>query len=408
MEPPQPLLSICIPSYNRSGLLMTLLNELDTPGFLPFGFEVIVSDNASPDEGYQAIAALAPQHYHLIYQRNPENIGVFPNLIGTMRRASGVFCTYLADDDRLSAADLIRIVNDMVANPAIVACLGHPQDFDLVENRGNPPPAHIDPRVFATAQAGELVRLLCNTVLLPEVFVFRTDAVVQCLFPSKVFFWSFPLIERLSRLGSILVTPLPYYRRVVRHPGDDGPRATAGRNLTFQQWASMEQGYRMLANRFLHGVPPDTSIPSLSQPGWIIMRQAFLSALHNQKLDQAVDIALAMPSFEGTINAQEAGGLALLGGLTAMLGVIQTWPEIRGLQLYGFADGLADPVANLLASLAAARGLGVDCISSTDPVAGDRVLLTRQAQERMQFLRQGCLPGQAFSLDTISKIFSFA
>ena len=85
----RPVLSICIPTYQRSRLLAPLLRELDAPGYLPFSFEVVVADNASADAGYEEIARYQPANYTLRYYRNQQNIGAIPNLFGVLRRAQG-------------------------------------------------------------------------------------------------------------------------------------------------------------------------------------------------------------------------------------------------------------------------------------------------------------------------------
>ena len=45
----QPLLSICIPTFNRVGLLGPLLEQLQGLSELTFDYEVVICDNASDD-----------------------------------------------------------------------------------------------------------------------------------------------------------------------------------------------------------------------------------------------------------------------------------------------------------------------------------------------------------------------
>ena len=97
-----PVLSICIPSYNREALALELLGELDAPGFLPFDFEVVLVDNASSTSAYDTVRGFAPQHYPLRYIRLDRTVTVFENVWGSLRRALGTFCLYMADDDRLT------------------------------------------------------------------------------------------------------------------------------------------------------------------------------------------------------------------------------------------------------------------------------------------------------------------
>jgi len=46
----QPDLSICIPTYNRAAILADTLAHLEFLNDFPLTTEVVVSDNASPDD----------------------------------------------------------------------------------------------------------------------------------------------------------------------------------------------------------------------------------------------------------------------------------------------------------------------------------------------------------------------
>ncbi len=71
----KPLLSICIPTYNRSGLLKETLDSLVVqPEFACGRVEIVISDNASTD-GTQALCEEYLQKYPgLRYFRNAENV----------------------------------------------------------------------------------------------------------------------------------------------------------------------------------------------------------------------------------------------------------------------------------------------------------------------------------------------
>src|SRR5258708_37398847 len=114
---PPPVLSICIPSYNREALALELLQVLDAPGFLPFTFEVVLIDNASPDSSYDSVRGFEPRHFVFRYIRLAETISVFANVWGSLRRALGTFCPYAPDDARLVPAGLARAGHPLPAGP---------------------------------------------------------------------------------------------------------------------------------------------------------------------------------------------------------------------------------------------------------------------------------------------------
>lgn len=95
-----PLLSICIPTYNRPRELAALMNgflsrALDTHGDL---LEIIVCDN-SDDE--QAMANAAQLDRRISYRKNDVNLGFAGNLIRCVRAASGTYLWLLSDDDEI-------------------------------------------------------------------------------------------------------------------------------------------------------------------------------------------------------------------------------------------------------------------------------------------------------------------
>lgn len=72
----RPLLSICIPTYNRSAVLReTLLSFLNDPAF-DDDVELVISDNASPDDTPAVVQAIITEYHNkrIIYHRNTENV----------------------------------------------------------------------------------------------------------------------------------------------------------------------------------------------------------------------------------------------------------------------------------------------------------------------------------------------
>ena len=108
----KPILSICIPTYNRSDLLELCLATV-LPQIAIFGEEVecVVSDNASPDK----TAAIVDEYaklYSIRYFRNNENIGGFANCTKCASElARGEYVFLIGDDDTLCAGSIDGILN---------------------------------------------------------------------------------------------------------------------------------------------------------------------------------------------------------------------------------------------------------------------------------------------------------
>lgn len=98
-----PLLSIAIPTFNRSTYLSELLvNIEETCKNWVDIIEIVVSDNASRDETRDVVSAFKERsNFTVVYHRNTKNVGVSANLIGLYALCSGKYFLFIGDDDRL-------------------------------------------------------------------------------------------------------------------------------------------------------------------------------------------------------------------------------------------------------------------------------------------------------------------
>lgn len=95
---PQPLISICIPTYKRAGYIGRCLESALT--YQGDDIEVIVQENCSPDNTREEIARFLSDT-RLKYYRNETNIGVIRNIWNLQERANGTYILFLTDDDFL-------------------------------------------------------------------------------------------------------------------------------------------------------------------------------------------------------------------------------------------------------------------------------------------------------------------
>ena len=94
-----PLLSICIPTYNRANLLRETLAHLRE--VCSEDVEIVISDNCSGDDTQDAIRAFAPRFAHFRSFRQTENRGAVANFAAAMSAARGKYLYPLCDDDRI-------------------------------------------------------------------------------------------------------------------------------------------------------------------------------------------------------------------------------------------------------------------------------------------------------------------
>jgi hypothetical protein len=111
-----PLLSICIPTYNRANRLRVMLQAL-LPQVVNQAskVEVLISDNASMDRTIDRVDEAKSVH-PLRYSRNASNLGAIANILKlTTELARGEFVWVLGDDDLLLPNALSMVLDTLQA-----------------------------------------------------------------------------------------------------------------------------------------------------------------------------------------------------------------------------------------------------------------------------------------------------
>lgn len=116
MGRPEPLLSICIPSYNRPRQLDELVRSIDCN---PAEVEVVICEDNSP--GREAIRAAVKQlqgalPYSIQYVENEQNLGYDGNVRELVARARGRYVLFMGDDDLFVPETLDRYLDFLRQN----------------------------------------------------------------------------------------------------------------------------------------------------------------------------------------------------------------------------------------------------------------------------------------------------
>lgn len=99
LEQKKPLLSIAIPTYNRSRYVGELLQSLRDDLVGEDRVELLVSDNCSPDDTAAVVNGFVAQGMQIRYIRNEVNIGPDANFIQCFNLARGTYFWLIGDDD---------------------------------------------------------------------------------------------------------------------------------------------------------------------------------------------------------------------------------------------------------------------------------------------------------------------
>jgi glycosyltransferase involved in cell wall biosynthesis len=113
------LLSVCIPTYNRSIHLNNCLNSIASSikGYEEL-VEVCISDNGSDDDTPQIINNYMA-NLKIVYNRFDSNLGIPRNFIKVISIASGIFVWLLGDDDLLLPETFEKLLPVLKSNSEI-------------------------------------------------------------------------------------------------------------------------------------------------------------------------------------------------------------------------------------------------------------------------------------------------
>jgi len=110
-----PLISIGIPTYNRSKGVRKTLASIWAQKYQ--NLEVIISDNCSSDDTKNVIQSIGLDHPELKYYRQDSNIGLVKNFDFVLRKATGKYFMWVADDDTLESGVILKYVSFLEDNP---------------------------------------------------------------------------------------------------------------------------------------------------------------------------------------------------------------------------------------------------------------------------------------------------
>lgn len=145
MENRQPILSICIPTYNRSAFLRGALENITkNDAFNNQDIEIIISDNASTDDTEVVAKEFCQQYQNIKYFKNKENIRD-KNFYLSLSRANGKYVRLFNDtlrfnDDSLSF--MLGVIKQTNENTPLfffnnIKEVGRVDEFMSINNTGS-------------------------------------------------------------------------------------------------------------------------------------------------------------------------------------------------------------------------------------------------------------------------------
>lgn len=168
----RPILSICIPTYNRPRELERLLKCLAPQ--LDGRMEIIVRDDSTNQESAEIFEALTKQKQYSTQYYTGEKIGVDAANLFLLEKAKGTFIWWFSDDDILLEGGIQAVVEIIQSNPGINfiwANFAYQEISNLVVDR---------PEGFFK-NGSDVIRSLGVNIGLMSTYIVRTDIAIRGL-----------------------------------------------------------------------------------------------------------------------------------------------------------------------------------------------------------------------------------
>ena len=124
----RPLLSICIPTFNRAEILRETLAHLAET--LDTSMEIVVSDNCSGDHTVDVLEGFKKKWERFRYIRLDKEVPMLENLVAAGSMATGKYMYLFCDDDRIVIEGLNKAVKMMEEREDIVGVFGAHAECD--------------------------------------------------------------------------------------------------------------------------------------------------------------------------------------------------------------------------------------------------------------------------------------
>ena len=288
----EPIVSVCIPTYNRAAMLK---NAMDSVLAQTFGdFELIVSDNASSD-GTEALVR-SYRDERIRYVKHERNMGAVSNFNRCMAMCRGRYITVVNDDDVMLAENLLLKVQALNEHPNVGFVYS---GYELVDASLRPVPCHPNFIQAATRDAVERGHDFLEHSLLFGCHVAMSSVVIRrdCIeriggfnesldYASDYDYWM-----RLSFLYDVMVLAVPLVQYRIHPTNDTGKFTTMLNGRLVPNQIGLEEVFRTKLAMITHAqavLPAHTRIleavreKSTGQLAHLIERQLLAYQLNRE------------------------------------------------------------------------------------------------------------------------------
>ncbi|MDD5181726.1 MAG: glycosyltransferase family 2 protein [Candidatus Nanoarchaeia archaeon] len=132
-----PVLSICIPTFQRKNALEQTLHGLVESENLAAGkLEICISDNGSTDGTFEMLKRYEKKYKFIHIRKNPKNLGFDSNLLSSLKMARGRYCWGIGDDDTVVPENIQKFVRLLDKKSSfmvgITGAMAKQKDLDMI------------------------------------------------------------------------------------------------------------------------------------------------------------------------------------------------------------------------------------------------------------------------------------
>jgi abequosyltransferase len=145
-----PVLSICIPSYNREKFLPDLLESI-VRQYTEI-VEIVICDNASADRTESLVGTWKKKYPRIVYERFEKNVGPDRCFLRSIEMAKGTFCWLMGDDDIIEPGGIRRVLDALDEKITGITVNRRAYDKDLKNSWIEPSEGRKEDLLFSSAE----------------------------------------------------------------------------------------------------------------------------------------------------------------------------------------------------------------------------------------------------------------
>lgn len=172
-----PLITVCIPAFNRADVLGDLLDSVMTQE--GGTFDVLIGEDGSPErDRIREIVSAYQERYpgQIEYHENVQNLGYDGNLRNLIQRARGDYCFFMGNDDLMCSGAIKTVSSVLGRYPEVGVVLRSYAAFEGTSDNVVQIFRYFDRELFFPAGALTIATIYRRSVVIPGMVLQRRAA----------------------------------------------------------------------------------------------------------------------------------------------------------------------------------------------------------------------------------------